>query len=108
VAEQRAVAGTRLDPRVLSPPAAGRLPRRRGGGGRRPGDGRRATGDGQARGSASAQAVAEQAATNPRHSRGGGCWRQCGWWMTDWASRRQERGSAGRESESVGGILGLL
>jgi len=42
VAEQRAVAGTRLDPRVLSPPAAGRLPRRRGGGGRRPGDGRRA------------------------------------------------------------------
>jgi len=42
VAEQRAVAGTTLDPRVLSPPAAGRLPRRRGGGGRRPGDGRRA------------------------------------------------------------------
>jgi len=101
VAEQRAVAGTRLDPRVLSPPAAGRLPCRRGGGGPRPGGG-------QARGSASAQAVAEQAATNPRHSRGGGCWRQCGWWMTDWASRRQERGSAGRESESVGGILGLL
>jgi len=101
VAEQRAVAGTRLDPRVLSPPAAGRLPRRRSGGGHRPGDG-------QARGSASAQAVAEQAATNPRHSRGGGCWRQCGWWMTDWASHRQERGSTGRESESVGGILGLL
>jgi len=70
--------------------------------------GGRATGGGQARGSASAQAVAEQAATNPRHSRGGGCWRQCGWWMTDWASRRQEWGSAGRESESVGGILGLL